>query len=55
MKSNYRGARKESRKWAEGMGKDVTDKNVAKRIAKHTDKDMNSFIGAMKQSMKGLK
>jgi hypothetical protein len=51
MKSNWTGARKESKDWAIGIGTAVLDKKASKRIGKYANKSAKSFISDMKKSM----
>ncbi len=51
MKPNFSGVKKEVHDWTTGMGAQVTDKPVAKRIGKASKKDVKSFIGKMEGSL----
>jgi len=56
MKSNWTGARKESKDWTNGIGSAVLDKKASKRIGKYANKSAKSFISGMQKSIsaKGL-
>ena len=43
MESNWKGARKESQQWTEGIGFAVTDKNAFKRIGKKGFKEAHDW------------